>query len=126
MDFLKSVWKKISSFGKAIISIFAGIISILGFFFFVKRKLEEGEEVSFQKIDELEKNNEKIDAEITKNSGKIEFIEEKQDDLIAKLDEEIVDDSKNLEDFFDKRGFWCIVLYINYLNMLKILTYKKD
>lgn len=105
MDFLKSVWKKISSFGKAIISIFAGIISILGFFFFVKRKLEEGEEVSFQKIDELEKNNEKIDAEITKNSGKIEFIEEKQDDLIAKLDEEIVDDSKNLEDFFDKRGF---------------------
>ncbi len=105
MDSLKDIWKKISGFTKTIVSIFAGIISILGFFFFVKKKIEEEEGVAFQKIDYLEKNNEKVDLELTKNSGKIEFVEGKQEELEDRLKEEIHDDSKNLEDFFDKRGF---------------------
>ncbi len=105
MESLKDIWKKISGFAKAIAGIFAGIISILGFFFFVKKKIEDEEVVSFQKINDLEKNNEKIDLELTKNSGKIEFVENKQEELEARLKEEISDDSKNLEDFFDKRGF---------------------
>lgn len=105
MDAIKSIWNKASAFAKSIVSIFVGIISILGFFFFVKKKIEDEENSSLEKIDDLEKKNELIDVELTKNFGKIEFVEEKQESLKAKLEEEIVDDSKNLEDFFDKRGF---------------------
>lgn len=105
MGFVKEVYQKLSSVAKVISSIFVGIISILGFFFFVRKKLEEDQEVSNEKIKDLEKNNEIIDNEILKNEGKIEYIDKKQDHLKEKLKEEVVDDSKNLEDFFDKRGF---------------------
>ena len=56
MGFVKEVYQKLSSVAKVISSIFVGIISILGFFFFVRKKLEEDQEVSNEKIKDLEKN----------------------------------------------------------------------
>ena len=105
MSFVKEIYQKLSKGAKFISSIVVGIISILGFFFFVRKKLEEEENISNDKIKELESKNNIIDGELVKNKGKIEYIEEKQSDLENQLKEEIVDDSKNLEDFFDKRGF---------------------
>ena len=105
MEIIKKVYKKISETLTLIGSIFVGIISILGFLFLAKKKSENDEKKSYNKIDELESKNQLAQQEIAKNSGKAEFIEEAQASLISQLNEENEDDSKNLEDFFDKRGF---------------------
>ena len=105
MDFFKKIYKKISETLTLIGSIFVGIISILGFLFLVRKKSENDEKKSYKKIDDLENDNELALQEINKNSGKVEVIEKSQESLLKKLDEENEDDSKNLEDFFDKRGF---------------------
>lgn len=94
-----------SSTARVIGSILVGIISILSFFIFVKNNSKKREEEVFDEIDKAKRDNDFQDGKIDYVNEKIEDIGKKQEELIDELDDAIVDDSKDLEDFFDKRGF---------------------
>ena len=61
-------------------------------------------EDTFEGIEKKRKINKNIDVEINKIDGKIDFLKEKEKVLLRQLEKE-KDDSEDLEDFFDKRGF---------------------
>lgn len=94
-----------SSTARVVGTILVGIISILSFFIFVKNNSKKREEEVFDEIDKAKRDNDFQDGKIDYINEKIEDIAEKQEELIDELDDAIVDDSKDLEDFFDKRGF---------------------
>ena len=108
----KSIKEKYSKFCKYIGGIFVGVISILGIFFFIKKRTEISEKKSMEKIKDLENNNEIIDVKIDSNDRVIGILDERKSELLDELENKKNDESKNLQDFFDKRGFWCIILLL--------------
>jgi len=105
MSFLFKLKSFLSKTWNILASIVVGIISILGFIFFVRNSARKSEEELKNEIDDLQKDNDKQDGKLEYISEKIEEVEEEKEGLLDELENKTVDDSKNLEDFFDKRGF---------------------
>lgn len=105
MEFIKKVKEFFSSVGNIVTTIIVGIISILGFLTLVRKSSEKKEEKTFKDIEQKKEDNKNIDVELNKIEGKIDFLEEKEEALLEDLKNETKDNSENLEDFFNKRGF---------------------
>ena len=105
MKILESLKDFFSSIYNIFATIIVGIISILGILTLVRKSSENNEKDILKDIEDKKDDNEKLEVKINKNEGVIDFLSEKEGRLLQELNEEKKDDSENLEDFFDKRGF---------------------
>ena len=63
------------------------------------------EKKSMEKIKDLNNDNEIIDVKIESNDRVIGILDERKSELLDELENKKNDESENLQDFFDKRGF---------------------
>ena len=109
LDFIKDTFK---SFGNGVKAFFVGIgtivagIATISLYIFIKEKNNEKID---KKIEELNKRSIKNEAIIDYNNQNIEVIESKEEHIKNRIEEISKEENKeSLEEFFNRRGFWCI------------------